>query len=110
MPIYEYKCSACGEHCEKLEKINDAPSTECPHCHQNSLTRQVTAAAFHLKGSGWYVTDFRDKDQKKPDNKQSSDDASPKSDKKEASSDVKQDKKDKKDTTDKGSKKSEKQD
>ncbi|PHQ82420.1 MAG: FmdB family transcriptional regulator [Coxiella sp. (in: Bacteria)] len=61
MPIYEYKCNTCGEHTELLQKINDPLATECPHCHQHELKKLVTSAAFHLKGSGWYVTDFKDK-------------------------------------------------
>ena len=72
MPLYEYKCTACGQYCEKLEKVDAKHSTDCPYCQQPKLERQVSAAAFHLKGSGWYVTDFRDKDNKKSDNKNGS--------------------------------------
>lgn len=59
MPIYVYKCSACGNDHDALQKINDAPLTDCPACGQPALVKQITAAGFQLKGSGWYVTDFR---------------------------------------------------
>jgi putative FmdB family regulatory protein len=59
MPIYAYKCSACGHAADVLRKISDAPLTVCPNCGQDTYTKQVTAAGFQLKGSGWYVTDFR---------------------------------------------------
>ena len=59
MPIYAYKCSACGHAADTLQKISDAPLTVCPNCGQATYTKQVTAAGFQLKGSGWYVTDFR---------------------------------------------------
>ena len=59
MPIYAYKCSACEHAEDKLQKISDAPLTVCPQCNQATYSKQVTAAGFQLKGSGWYVTDFR---------------------------------------------------
>ncbi|WMD19362.1 zinc ribbon domain-containing protein [Achromobacter seleniivolatilans] len=59
MPIYAYKCSACGHAKDVLQKISDAPLSVCPECGQSSFSKQVTAAGFQLKGSGWYVTDFR---------------------------------------------------
>ncbi len=59
MPIYAYQCTECRHEVEVLQKISDAPLTECPSCHRSSLVKQVTAAGFQLKGSGWYVTDFR---------------------------------------------------
>ncbi len=59
MPLYDYHCTACNHRCELLEKMNAAPSTECPACHQPHLQRQVSAPQFQLKGSGWYVTDFK---------------------------------------------------
>lgn len=65
MPIYEYRCAACGHDVEALQKISDAPLTECPACHKPELRKRVSAAGFQLKGSGWYVTDFRDKSTKK---------------------------------------------
>jgi putative FmdB family regulatory protein len=63
MPIYAYKCGACGKSHDALQKMSDAPLTICPHCSESSLTKQVTAAGFQLKGSGWYVTDFRNNGQ-----------------------------------------------
>ncbi|MBE7939530.1 MULTISPECIES: FmdB family zinc ribbon protein [Ramlibacter] len=59
MPIYAYKCASCGHAKDVLQKISDAPLTTCPACGAESFTKQVTAAGFQLKGSGWYVTDFR---------------------------------------------------
>ncbi|MFM8574811.1 MAG: FmdB family zinc ribbon protein [Limnohabitans sp.] len=59
MPIYAYKCESCGHAKDVLQKISDAPLTDCPACGQPSFSKQLTAAGFQLKGSGWYVTDFR---------------------------------------------------
>ena len=59
MPIYAYKCTACGHAQDVLQKISDKPLTVCPECNQETYAKQVTAAGFQLKGSGWYVTDFR---------------------------------------------------
>jgi putative FmdB family regulatory protein len=59
MPIYAYHCSACHYAQDILRKISDAPLVTCTACGQNTFVKQVTAAAFALKGSGWYVTDFR---------------------------------------------------
>lgn len=59
MPIYAYKCSSCGHAKDVLQKISDAPLTVCPACGAEAFAKQVTAAGFQLKGSGWYVTDFR---------------------------------------------------
>ncbi len=67
MPIYEYQCSNCGHHLEAIQKFSDEPLHECPECHQSSLQKQVSNSAFHLKGGGWYVTDFRDKGKKQPE-------------------------------------------
>lgn len=60
MPIYEYKCLACGQHSEFMQKMNDEPMKECPHCHKGELSRLISPVGFQLKGSGWYVTDFKD--------------------------------------------------
>ena len=60
MPIYAYKCAACGFAKDVLQKMSDAPLTECPSCGQPAFSKQLTAPGFQLKGSGWYVTDFRD--------------------------------------------------
>lgn len=59
MPIYAYRCTACGHEQDVLQKISDAALTVCPACSQSTYAKQVTAAGFQLKGSGWYVTDFR---------------------------------------------------
>jgi len=60
MPIYGYQCSACGHQKDALQKLSDPVLTTCPQCHKETFARQVSAPAFQLKGSGWYVTDFRD--------------------------------------------------
>jgi putative FmdB family regulatory protein len=67
MPIYSYRCAACGHAKDVLQKISDAPLTDCPACGAPRFEKQVTAAGFQLKGSGWYVTDFRDGAKKKTD-------------------------------------------
>ncbi|MGL4574047.1 MAG: FmdB family zinc ribbon protein [Burkholderiaceae bacterium] len=59
MPIYAYRCDDCGFEKDVLQKLSDAPLTECPSCGKPAFKKQVTAAGFQLKGSGWYVTDFR---------------------------------------------------
>jgi putative FmdB family regulatory protein len=59
MPIYAYKCESCGHTKDVLQKISDEPLSVCPHCGAAQFQKQVTAAGFQLKGSGWYVTDFR---------------------------------------------------
>ena len=69
MPIYEYECGACGERREFIQKFSDSPKRKCPECGALKLKRLISAAAFHLKGNGWYVTDFRDKGKKKGDDK-----------------------------------------
>lgn len=61
MPIYEYRCGECGLQKEFLQKMSDAPLTDCPECGKPALSKLVSAAGFQLKGTGWYVTDFRDK-------------------------------------------------
>lgn len=59
MPIYEYQCEACGHELEALQKISDAPLTECPQCKAAKLRKKISAAGFRLKGGGWYETDFK---------------------------------------------------
>ncbi len=59
MPIYEYRCSSCGHEKEALQKLADAPLTECAACGKNTLRKLISAAGFQLKGSGWYATDFK---------------------------------------------------
>ena len=59
MPIHEYQCQACQNQIEALQKISDTPLLDCPQCGAASLKKKVSAAAFRLKGSGWYETDFK---------------------------------------------------
>jgi putative FmdB family regulatory protein len=59
MPIYEYRCSSCGFQKEYLRKVSDPLMTDCPECGKQTFSKMLTAAGFHLKGSGWYATDFR---------------------------------------------------
>ena len=59
MPIYAYQCTSCGHAKDVLQKISDPVLTTCPTCGAESFQKQITAAGFQLKGSGWYVTDFR---------------------------------------------------
>jgi len=59
MPIYAYKCESCGHTKDVLQKMSDAPLSDCPQCNAPAFKKQVTAAGFQLKGSGWYATDFR---------------------------------------------------
>jgi len=59
MPIYAYRCDECGFAKDVLQKISDPVLTVCPSCGKSSFKKQVTAAGFQLKGTGWYVTDFR---------------------------------------------------
>src|SRR5687767_13100566 len=65
MPIYEYRCGACGHHLEALQKMADAPLRKCPHCGKSQLKRLVSASQFRLKGGGWYETDFKNKNETK---------------------------------------------
>lgn len=59
MPIYAYKCESCGFAKDVLQKMSDAPLEVCPSCSQPSFKKQLTAAGFQLKGTGWYATDFK---------------------------------------------------
>ena len=59
MPIYEYRCTSCGFQKEYLQKVSDPALTECPECGAATFAKMVTAAGFQLKGTGWYVTDFK---------------------------------------------------
>ena len=59
MPIYAYKCESCGHSKDVLQKMSDVPLTECPKCGACAFKKQLTAAGFQLKGSGWYATDFK---------------------------------------------------
>lgn len=102
MPIYEYRCSACGNELEALQKLSDPPLTQCPACHADALVKLVSAAGFQLKGSGWYATDF--KGSGKPAAKKDGESASEsKGDGKEAASETKSDTKTESKTEAKGS-------
>ena len=59
MPIYAYRCASCGHAKDVLQRLSDVPLTECPACGAATFAKQVTAAGFQLKGSGWYATDFK---------------------------------------------------
>jgi putative FmdB family regulatory protein len=65
MPIYEYRCGACGHHLEALQKMAEGPLRKCPECGKSQLKRLVSAPQFRLKGSGWYETDFKNKSETK---------------------------------------------
>jgi len=67
MPIYEYRCRSCGFEKEYLQKLSDAPITDCPQCGKAEMSKLVSAAGFQLKGSGWYVTDFKNNGAAKKD-------------------------------------------
>jgi putative FmdB family regulatory protein len=67
MPIYEYRCRSCGFEKEYLQKLSDAPITDCPSCGKAEMGKLVSAAGFQLKGSGWYVTDFKNNGAAKKD-------------------------------------------
>lgn len=69
MPIYAYRCSSCGFEKDVLQKLSDAPLTTCPSCNAESFGKQLTAPGFHLKGSGWYATDFKGGAKTKPEDK-----------------------------------------
>jgi putative FmdB family regulatory protein len=64
MPIYEYRCATCGYQKEYLQKVSDPRLTQCPECGKATFEKLLSAAGFQLKGSGWYVTDFKDKGSK----------------------------------------------
>ena len=64
MPIYEYCCRDCGHRLEAIQRLADAPLTDCPACNQPSLKKQVSAPSFRLSGGGWYETDFKTGDKK----------------------------------------------
>ena len=71
MPIYEYECEKCGTHKEVLQKFSDAPITECEACH-GKMKKLISQSTFHLKGSGWYVTDYASKSTSSNDSSRSS--------------------------------------
>ena len=75
MPIYAYRCNSCGHAQDVLQKMSDPVLTVCPVCNAPAYAKQLTAAGFQLKGSGWYVTDFRGGNNAKPDAKPEGTDA-----------------------------------
>ena len=98
MPIYEYRCGACGHKLESLQRFSDAPLVTCPSCGKDALTKQLSAAGFQLKGSGWYATDFKNsgskpaaKEAAKPDAKDSAAASAPSEAKSDTSSSAKAD-------------------
>jgi putative FmdB family regulatory protein len=92
MPIYQYRCGACGEEHEVLQKVTEPPLSDCPSCGKPGMQKLLTAAGFQLKGSGWYATDFKG-GAKKPEEKKSAEakPADTKSDSKTDKSDSKTD-------------------
>jgi putative FmdB family regulatory protein len=76
MPIYPYLCGSCGHHQDVLQKMSAAPLTTCPECNSEAFSKQLSAPAFQLKGSGWYVTDFRENG-KKPEGADKAGDKAP---------------------------------
>jgi putative FmdB family regulatory protein len=88
MPIYAYKCESCGHAKDVLQKMSDLPLSVCPECGAAAFKKQLTSAGFQLKGSGWYVTDFRGGDNgakpAKPAEGDSSSPAAPSADSKPA--------------------------
>ncbi len=86
MPIYEYKCQECSHQLEAIQKFSDDALTECPKCGKQALKKMISASAFHLKGTGWYETDFKNSG-KKPEKKEAkSEKKGAKSEKKAATS------------------------
>ena len=75
MPIYAYRCGSCGFEQDVLQKVSDSPLTSCPSCGTDSFAKQLTAAGFQLKGSGWYATDFKGASSAKSESKSESDSA-----------------------------------
>ena len=69
MPIYEYRCQVCGHQDEHLQKVCERPLSKCPACGKKSYKKQLTAAGFQLKGSGWYATDFKSTSKKPTEKK-----------------------------------------
>jgi putative FmdB family regulatory protein len=69
MPIYPYVCTACGHEFDALQKISEAPLTDCPACGESGLRKRLTAPSFKLKGTGWYETDFKNSKAKKAKDK-----------------------------------------
>jgi putative FmdB family regulatory protein len=85
MPIYEYVCNACGHEFEEWQKISDAPVNRCPSCGKRKVERLVSLSSFHLKGTGWYVTDYANRNHGNRDAKPSKNSDSKKGEKTEKS-------------------------
>ncbi|MBS0300253.1 MAG: zinc ribbon domain-containing protein [Gammaproteobacteria bacterium] len=77
MPIYEYLCNSCGAEKEHLQKISDAPIAACPVCGSSNYVKRISAAGFQLKGSGWYVTDFKNNKTQQTESKASTKESAP---------------------------------
>lgn len=77
MPIYEYRCAACGFQKDHLQKLSDAPLTDCPSCGSPQYVKQLSAAGFQLKGNGWYATDFKGGSGSKPKSEKAAESAPP---------------------------------
>jgi len=92
MPIYVYRCGACGYQKEFLKRLSDAPLTNCPECGKRTFNKLVTAAGFQLKGSGWYATDFKNSGAKPAAKPEKSDAKPEKSEAKPEKSEAKPDK------------------
>ena len=93
MPIYEYRCAVCGHQDEHLQKVSDAPMTVCPACGKPEYRKQLSAAGFQLKGTGWYATDFKGSAKKSADKKTEAKTESKTDSKSETKPDAKPDKK-----------------
>ena len=91
MPIYQYQCAECGHQMEALQRMNDPKLTDCPECKAPALKKQLTAAAFKLKGTGWYETDFKNSGKKPNTQKGSGDSESPNKGSNEKTKDSKSD-------------------
>ncbi len=76
MPIYEYKCQACGHRLEVMQKISASPLMDCPKCGKTSLEKEISATWFQLKGTGWYATDFKNQSTEKSAEKKTTEEKS----------------------------------
>jgi len=92
MPIYEYRCGACGYQKEFLQRISDAPLTACPKCGKRGFKKLMSAAGFQLKGTGWYATDFKNTGAKPAAKQDQSETKQGKPETKQDKSETKQDK------------------
>lgn len=65
MPIYDFQCTSCGHQSEVMRKMSESNTTTCPHCKEEAFTKMLSAPSFQLNGTGWYATDFKNKNDKK---------------------------------------------